>query len=401
VRLKDVTYLNRHILAETTPAEFAFKYVDIAAVRHSGEVVLPANAVSFGSAPARARRLAAVGATVVSTVRTYLRAIGQVPGSAVPLVFSTGFAVLEAGPQVNPDYLYYLCRSDPFIHHVVTYSVGVSYPAVNPGDLGTFPVDLPPLEDQRRIADFLGAQVARLAGIGRARSRQIRLLRERRVAEVRAALDLPNVETVELRRAGVSVTTGPFGTVFAATEYVSGGIPMINPVHIRDGVLEPDEQHTVAPSTAVTRLRRHRLRRGDLVVGRKGDIGRSALVREEQDGWICGSDSIALHTAGSKLDSRYLAHLLSLPEIRAQLLERSAAATMPSLSEGNLLQLRVPIPSRPEQERMIAEVDAIDSWTRSCVAAMQRQVALTEERQQALITAAVTGLDVTTAREAR
>jgi type I restriction enzyme, S subunit len=78
-----------------------------------------------------------------------------------------------------------------------------------------------------------------------------------------------------LRQCGTRLTTGPFGTMLAASEYVDGGVPLINPTHLRAGRFIPDPQVSVDEITT-ERLRKHRLRRSDLIIGRHGDMGRSA-----------------------------------------------------------------------------------------------------------------------------
>ncbi|WP_433496013.1 restriction endonuclease subunit S [Micromonospora sp. CA-248089] len=308
---------------------------------------------------------------------------------------SQDFATWTCGHQLDSKYLLYVLRAmAPDLRRV---AAGSTHKTIYMPDIEELRTPLPSLDEQRRIAGFLDAEMSRIEVIARVRARQIDLLAERRESAAREALAEVLGDVVELRRAGVTVTTGPFGTVFAATDYVSGGVPMINPTHIKNNRLEPDSHHAVSNSTAI-RLGRHRLRAGDLVVGRKGDIGRAALVEPYQDGWICGSDCISLHAAGSKLEPRFLAHLLSLSEMRSQLLERSAAATMPSLSEGNLLQLRVPMPSRQSQMAIVARLDEMVAWTNRSSDAMRRQVSLVDEHRHALVAAAVTGaIDVTSA----
>ncbi|MEJ8661000.1 restriction endonuclease subunit S [Streptomyces sp. MS1.AVA.4] len=258
------------------------------------------------------------------------------------------------------------------------------------------PLLVPPLEEQRRIADFLDAETARIDRLANARRRHVTLVEEHWESTIYHELTESRTEMVELRRLGVAVTTGPFGTVFNASEYEDGGIPMVNPLHIKNGEIIPDRQHSVSQTTAA-RLSRHLLRSGDLVVGRKGDLGRAALVSDRQDGWVCGSDCIAVHPS-SRLMPKFLAYVLRSQYVRTQLLARSLAATMPSLSEGNLLSLRLPNLDVHSQEAITIRLDAAHDWFVRAVAAMQSQLALLTERRQALITSAVTGqFDVSTA----
>ncbi|MGQ4455298.1 restriction endonuclease subunit S [[Kitasatospora] papulosa] len=262
--------------------------------------------------------------------------------------------------------------------------------------LGALEIPVPPPDEQRRIADFLDVETARIDELIRLRRQHVALVNERWESVIHRELSRPESDPVELRRLGASVTTGPFGTVFNASEYLHGGIPMVNPLHIKDGRIHPDEHHRVSPATA-TRLSRHQLKSGDLVVGRKGDLGRAALVGGEQDGWVCGSDCIAVHPSKG-LRPQFLAYVLRSRYVREQLLARSLAATMPSLNEGNLLSLRVPNYTTAMQDKVTARLAAEHNWHDRIVAVMSRQLDLLTERRQALITAAVTGqFDVSTA----
>ena len=399
--LKYLATINRQVLAEDTPPDFSFRYVDIGAVDSTGGIAVPNEMTMFSSAPSRARRIASPGATVISTVRTYLRAIGRVPPSDEPLVFSTGFAVAEAKPGTESRYLSYACRSEPFVGEVVARSVGVSYPAINPAELASIKVPVSGMEEQRRIADFLDDQVARIDNIIAARKRQKDLASTADEGHMEVALWHEGDSLASLRRFQTSVTTGPFGTVFAANEYTSEGVPMINPTHIDDGRLFPDPSHSISRSAAA-RLSRHRLRSGDIVTGRKGDIGRSAVVQVEQDGWICGSDAIAIHCDHKLLSAAYLDLVLHQSRVRADLASKSPGATMPSLNEGMLLSIEIPALNLNEQHRRAAKAHLIRLAGRETEGALFQSIQLLAEVKRALITAAVSGeFDVSTSDGSR
>jgi type I restriction enzyme S subunit len=297
-----------------------------------------------------------------------------------------------------PRFAYYWIASRPFQEYIYAAMVvgATNQIELNRDRLGDAPVPLPPLAEQRRIADFLDAETTRIDHLLDARERHIGLVEERWEAVIYQELMRSEAPEVELRRLGVTVTTGPFGTVFNASQYQVGGVPMVNPIHIRDGGITPDAHHAVSPETA-ERLVRHQLHAGDLVVGRKGDLGRSALVQRSQDGWICGSDCIALHP-GNKTRPRFLDYVLRSQYIREQLLAKSLATTMPSLNEGNLLSLRIPALALEQQDAVVERLSQAHAWRVRATRTMRKQMELLRERRQALITAAVTGqFDVSTA----
>jgi hypothetical protein len=84
------------------------------------------------------------------------------------------------------------------------------------------------------------------------------------------------------------VLTGPFGSLLHKSDYVSDGIPLINPINIVDGQIIVGTEKTVSRET-LNRLRSYALSEGDIVFGRRGEIGRCAVVGPEQAGWLCGT----------------------------------------------------------------------------------------------------------------
>src|SRR5437870_3994872 len=104
MRLKRIARLNARKLSEDTEPDKSFRYIDIEAVGE-GELVEPPQYMTFREAPSRARRLVAASDTIVSTVRTYLRAIWPVQPPTEDLVVSTGFAVVSPAPSIYPRYL--------------------------------------------------------------------------------------------------------------------------------------------------------------------------------------------------------------------------------------------------------------------------------------------------------
>lgn len=180
--------VNSQSLPETHPVDAEIEYLDIGAVGH-GQILLTPERMTFGAAPSRARRVVQKGDILVSTVRTYLRAVARIAEPPENLIASTGFAVLRARPDViEPRFLFYWCLSDHFIESVVSKSTGVSYPAINASDLLAMPVFCPPLDVQRRIADMLDVEIEKMEELRSTVNRQQDLLRLRRQALITAAV---------------------------------------------------------------------------------------------------------------------------------------------------------------------------------------------------------------------
>ena len=186
VRLKYLAGINERSLPEQTDPEHRIRYIDISSVGR-GDLVDEPEVLRFEDAPSRARRLVRGGDTIVSTVRTYLRAVWPVAGDTDDLVVSTGFAVLTP-KKIEPRFFSWWVRSDIFIEEVVARSVGVSYPAVNALELGDLQVRLPPASEQQAIADYLDTETARIDALITKKRRMIELLDERRAGAMLAGV---------------------------------------------------------------------------------------------------------------------------------------------------------------------------------------------------------------------
>jgi len=178
--LKRWVTINARTLGEKTNPDFEFRYVDIGAVKLGG-LVAALERLRFAAAPSRARRVLRRGDTIISTVRTYLKAIWFVNEDADDLIASTGFAVMTPGRDVEPEYLAYVVQSTGFIDRVTANSIGIAYPAIAETVLGRFSVAMPPaVEEQQDIVARIKLESAPLdQAIEQARD-EIKLIREYR-----------------------------------------------------------------------------------------------------------------------------------------------------------------------------------------------------------------------------
>lgn len=178
--LKRWVRFNARTLGQKTSPDFEFRYVDIGSVQ-TGRLVKEPERIRFEAAPSRARRVLRRGDTIISTVRTYLKAIWYVSEDADDLIASTGFAVLTPGSGVEPEYLGYVIQSSPFVNRVTANSIGIAYPAIAETVLGRFPVALPPtVDEQQAIVARIKTESAPLDDAITRTEEEIKLIREYR-----------------------------------------------------------------------------------------------------------------------------------------------------------------------------------------------------------------------------
>jgi type I restriction enzyme S subunit len=151
------------------------------------------------------------------------------------------------------------------------------------------------------------------------------------------------------------VSTGPFGSMLHQSDYVSDGVPLINPTNIVDESIVPDLEKQVSDE-ARSRLASYVLKAGDVVVARRGEIGRCAVVGIAEAGWVCSTGCFFIRPR-STADARFLARLLRSPVYRDHLERASTGATMKNISNTALANLPVALPPIDEQRRIVAILD--------------------------------------------
>ena len=163
-------------------------------------------------------------------------------------------------------------------------------------------------------------------------------------------------------RAGGEVRTGPFGSQLHKSDYVDDltATPVVMPKDMVDGRVDTTSIARV-DDRVVERLSSHVLRTGDIVLGRRGDIGRRAWAGDTEDGWLCGTGSMRITINGSiEVRPRFLFYYLGLPQTAGWLQGHSVGATMSNLSAGVVQQLPVRYPPIALQDAIVGSLDPLE-----------------------------------------
>ena len=162
------------------------------------------------------------------------------------------------------------------------------------------------------------------------------------------------------RRGGGNVQTGPFGSQLHASDYVSDGIPSVMPQNIGDNKILYTGIAKITREDA-ERLSKYRMREGDIVYSRRGDVERRALVRKTEDGWLCGTGCLRIRFGDEVVYPRYAAHYLGHPSVREWIVRHAHGATMPNLNTTILSELPFVLPPWSAQ---VLIGDAIEAYDR-------------------------------------
>ena len=401
---------NKRTLSEKTDPNFQFRYIEIGGVSEGALLNEPA-AIRFGSAPSRARRIVRQGDTIVSTVRTYLKAVWFADDEADDLVCSTGFAVLTPKVDAFPKFVSYVVQSDAFTHQVMANSVGVAYPAISVSKLRVLSVPVPPLLEQRAIAAYLdrkGAIARRYAHVAR---HIIDTLRELRQVEIHDAVTRGLNEDIPLKPSGVEwlgdvpahwdtrrlryVAEMRTSNVDKHVKLNENPVRLCNYVDVYHNERISSDLDFMRATATDREIERFRLERGDVIITKDSetwnDIGVPALVEYTADDLVCGYHLALLRPFESVMTGAYLLRALQAPTVASQFHIQANGVTRYGLTQNAIKSVHIPVPPLAEQRAIAEYLDTKTAAIDAAIAHYERMAELVAEYWTVLVADAVTG----------
>ncbi|MFE2822413.1 restriction endonuclease subunit S [Streptomyces sp. NPDC059271] len=353
------------------------------------------------------------GWLIVNRMKSWQGSVGISPLRGI---VSGHYLCFRPNHNEDPRFLNWLLRSPVYTVEYMRMSRGVrpGQVEIDNDELRHLQISLPPLDEQRRVADFLDAETARIDQTAALQEAARATLLERRATAVFSAVTgmsfqdrIPStlawVRTLPAHWHGIKLGhvarmgSGHTPSRSKPEWWEDCSIPWITTGEVsqvrddrREFLTETRERISelgMANSSAELHPK------GTVVLCRTASAGYSAVMGEamatSQDfvTWICGP----------RLDPLYL--LWCLRAMRSDLLGRLAmGSTHKTIYVPDLQMLRIPLPPIQEQQQIVESIHTNNKAVDAAVDVIDRQLSLLAERRQALITAAVTGqLDVTSA----
>ena len=410
--------LNDEVLAEATDEDYEIEYVDIGSVSLS-EGIERTETFAFKDAPSRARRIVRDGDVLVSTVRTYLKAIAPVTSPAANLVASTGFAVVRAKDGQCSGFLKYGLQSEPFVHQVIARSTGVSYPAINASDLARIPLPSPPSDEQQAIATFLDRETAKIDALLAEQEALLALLTEKRQATISRAVTRGLDPDVPMKDSGVpwlgevpahwevrplkSIASHD-DSVFVDGDWIESrhlsdfGIRYVTTGNVGVGFYKEQGNGFISEPTFLA-LGCTEVKAGDVLISRLNvPIGRACVVPNLGTRVVTSVDNVIVRT-DAEYDAAFVVHRLSGLDYLHEAGNLASGATMQRISRTELGAMRIAWPPLHEQREIARHLNTALLRVKGLAQAAHKVIDLLRERRSALIAAAVTGkIDVRATR---
>lgn len=275
-----------------------------------------------------------------------------------PLLASSEWIIVR-NPQFDSRYLKHYFESPLFRDLLVSEQSGIggSLTRAQPKRVKDYPVPVPPLPVQQKIADALD-RASTLIEKRKAQIEKLDLLVKAQFIEmfgdpVTNPRGWPIVKLSEL----ADIKIGPFGSLLHKEDYIINGHPLINPSHIVDSKTVPDNNLTISDEK-YKELSAYTLHLGDIVLGRRGEMGRCAVV--QSDGLFCGTGSMIIRP-NSKMRPYFLQKIISYPTYKKWIEDKSVGVTMMNLNVPIVSSFEIPLLSKESQDSFLALVQTIDT----------------------------------------
>jgi type I restriction enzyme S subunit len=302
-----------------------------------------------------------------------------------------GRLILKDENRANYNYLTHVLRSPFYESWAYKEATGVAQLNISSQQIEAMYFLLPPLPEQRRIAEILDTIDEAIqkteALISKLKAMKQGLLHDllTRGLDKNGKLRDPKVHPEQFkdsplgripkewkveklgeicRRSDGSVQTGPFGSQLHAKDYKDSGIPIITVEHLGDNQIIYNNLPLVGRMD-YERLERYRIETGDLVFSRVGAIDRCAYVSEQENGWLFSGRCLRVRTGGKFVNPRFLSFQLNSHGSRKWILNHSVGSTMACLNTSILSEVPVLLPLIQEQENMALLLDAHDARIRT------------------------------------
>ena len=305
--------------------------------------------------------------------------------------------------QVDSEFLYWLLNSRPVqtdIWQSVQGSTGLCNIDLNM--LKGLHVPIPPLPEQRKISAILSsvddaiektqAVIDQVQVVKRGLMQELLTrglpgrhtrFKQTEIGEIPEEWEF--LQLVDLAEPDSGIQTGPFGSQLHASEYVESGVPVIMPKDMSNGRVS-DLDSAQVPERKVEELSRHRVRAGDILFARRGDIGRAGLVTQSEEGWVCGTGCFRFRPKDPGV-SRFLGHWVEWSLPVRWLNDHAVGQTMLNLNTSILGRLPVALPPQDERSRISNALEAMAEQ----IQALKSEAESLDEVKQSLMSVLLTG----------
>ena len=277
----------------------------------------------------------------------------------------------------NYKYAFYFLRSAK--QELESKGTGTTFTAISGETIRGTLFPLPPKSTQQAIVSKIEELFSELdKGIENLRTAQ-QQLKTYRQSVLKWAFVNDTFKNYFVKDVTEKIQIGPFGTQLHKEDYVENGIPLINPIHIKDGFIVADYSFSIQNSKRDS-LPNYILKEGDVIMGRRGEMARCGLVTKKESGWFCGTGSLYFRPDIKKVNPVFLYYYLRSEPVKKYLDENAGGTTMANLNLKIVNEIPISLPSVEEQQQIVQAIESrlsvADKMEESITQSLQQAEAL-------------------------
>ena len=280
--------------------------------------------------------------------------IGDVNIAQEECCIGRGLAAIRPNHKVHLKYLFYLL--DYYKERLDAQGTGSTFKAIGKDILNEFVIPIWETEIQQDIVAKLNAIHNLIDNRKQVLSTLDTLIKSRFIEMFGDPVTNPHGwDKVPLSDLA-EIKIGPFGTLLHKEDYITGGHALVNPSHIHDGNIVTDGKLTITDEK-YAELSAYHLSENDVVMGRRGEMGRCAVVKES--GLLCGTGSMIIRSYG-EVRADFLQKIISFPSFKKTIEDMAVGQTMPNLNVPIVSRLEIIKPPTKVQDDYYAFVELTD-----------------------------------------
>lgn len=293
----------------------------------------------------------------VGTVLLSSRApIGKVAITNTEMYCNQGFKNCICSDSIYNKYLFYFLRLKK--DYLNSLGRGATFKEISKSIVESIKLPLPPKSTQHAIVSELD-KINELIRLKKEQLKDLDKLAQSIFYEMFGD-PVENEMGWEMKKIGdlAIVKTGPFGSMLHKEDYITDGIPLVNPVQMKNFKIAPDMKFTISKEKACE-LENYKLQKNDVVFARRGDIGRCAIVSEFEKGYLCGTGSLFVRFS-KDIESVFIMYIVRSESFSKHLVSKAKGATMLNINSNTIANLEIPLPPLPLQHLFAQRIEQIE-----------------------------------------
>lgn len=296
--------------------------------------------------------------------------------------------------QINQSFFVYWYKSQANL--LESLGTGTTVKGIRLEKLNELILPLMPKAEQEKIAELLDSHLMQVENIKARLNAIIPILKKFRQSVLVDAVSgqLINNQPIndsdfkKISELDLTIKTGPFGSSLHKSEYITNGIPVINPSHIKHGKIFPSNEVTITQKK-YEELKAWILKSNDVVIGRRGEMGRSAVVKVS-DKFLCGTGSV-IFRPNSSINSDYLSLCLRSTSAINYFNQSSVGSTMVNLNQKIINDLTIYMPDVEVQEKTVNQVEQLFAFADNIETQINNALQRVNHLTQSILHQAFTG----------